>query len=84
MIQCHMTHLVPEANTVGIVMADAQGGGQGAYMPLVNVNALAVAVAIVAPEVPAEPRFNVDAALRGPMPTTSNNSCAFHPSLQNY
>ena len=57
-----MTHLVLGAKNVRIVMADARGVGQGAYTPLANVVALALAVAPVAPQVPIEARFNVVAA----------------------
>ena len=72
--------------TVRVVMADGRGGGQGAYTPPVNVIALALALAQLrlAPAVPPQRRFDVDAALLGPMPKKSNISSAIQPSLPNY
>ena len=62
-------------------MVHIGGGGQGAYPPLVNVIAAAVAVMIVAPQVIPEPRFDVAAALLDHVPTKSNNSFVVHSSL---
>ena len=55
-----MTHLVPGLDIISVVMADGRGGGQGAYTPLMNVTALAAMVAILAPEVPADPKVHVE------------------------
>ena len=76
-----MTHLVPEADNIGIIMANKRGEGQGAYTPLVNVTAVALAVVTVAPLLPAKPRFDVDTALLGLVPTKSNIISTLHPSL---
>ena len=83
MSQCPVTHLVTGAQTDRVVMADGRGGGQGAYTPLLNVIALALAVAIGAPTMPVEPRFDIDAGLLAPMLRITNTSSALHPSLPN-
>ena len=53
-------------------------------MPLVIVTALAGVFAIVAPEAPADTTFDVDDALWGLVPTTSNSSSLLPPSLGEY
>ena len=72
-------------DTVGVVMADGRGGGQGAYTPPVTVIALALVLAQLrlAPVVPPQPRFDVDAGLLGPMPRKSNISSAIQPWVSN-
>ena len=74
--ECCMTHLVPGLDIIGVVMADDRGGGQGAYMPLMNVTALAAMVAILAPEVFADPKVDVEVVLVGPEPPTPNSNGA--------
>ena len=78
-----MNDLVPGAHITGVVMADGRCGGQGGFMPLMNVTALALAVARLSLAVPAEPKFDVDVGLLRPIPPTTNSPGALQPALPN-
>ena len=73
--------MVPCVATKVVSMADGRGGGEGAYHQPYNMNAAALAVLNLQPQVPAECRFDVEVALLGLMPTKSNNTCVIHPAL---
>ena len=89
-LKCPMNPVLPGSPTSEGSMADARGGGQGAYERPWNVygpwNLYAAAVALrnFRPAVPAEARFDLAAALRGPLPTKSNSIFTLHPSLSKY
>ena len=60
-------------------MADGRGGGQGAYHRLYTIY---LAILTIQIQVPVERRFDVGAALLGPMPRKSNTTCILHPSIE--